>query len=232
MQGFFLAEVVRSVCGLGFDSKINRHSECELRRLSQEMTRIGRVSITRDSFRITRRALMEMHMKTQIAMVLMAAVIGLSNQATAQDLVLTASQGWKDPKQCTFFADGLANKNGWKLTFTSAGNANTWPKNVSNATASFTPSANSIMILAGPLKEGHASWVNSSKDLGSGKYEVVVLHSNWERTATFAGYYTKSGSPTRYRYDNATFKVNTVAKTALVVGGTQAQTVLGFLKKK
>lgn len=91
--------------------------------------------------------------------------------------------------QCTWFADGTANDNGWRLQFSRNYGRDgwTWYDLVTNATKSSTPQVGSIMVFnawsGNPY--GHVAWVT-----GVSGNNVTVRHANWDgkgsvRTDTF-----------------------------------------------
>lgn len=156
----------------------------------------------------------------------------LPSVARAADLTLSSPNGFAAESvdypgvvNCTYFADGMANRAGWRLTFSRAGNANTWVANVTNATKSFVPTAGTIMVLNGPGAAGHVGWVTSATKNANGTYSIQV--SEGFKRGTAAG--KVNG---KYDYFIHTWTVTAGTNpTATVSGGTVAIPVLGFLKK-
>lgn len=157
----------------------------------------------------------------------------LPNAALAADLTITSPSGFAAESvdypgvvNCTYFADGMANRAGWKLTFSRAGNANTWATNVTNATKSLVPTAGTIMVLNGPGAAGHVGWVTSVIPNSNGTFSIQV--SEGFKRGTAAG--KVNG---KFDYFIHTWTVTAGNNpTATVSGGTVAIPVLGFLKKK
>jgi surface antigen len=169
-------------------------------------------------------------LKLRLAQGLLAATLlmALSAALWASGVNLTLISPNNYPMdQCTGFCDGMANRAGWKLSFSSKGNAKDWADGrITNGSVWQMPTAGSIMVLDGPTSLGHVGWVLYAGKTSTG-YTLTVAEGNFQRGTAY-GLFNNM-----YPYWVHTWYITGNGPlTAKVEGGTTSIPVRGFVRQK